>query len=218
MVDSPPCLGTYEPAEVECNGSKADPDPCTWRDRCGALKTYLRRSKQGIAKWLELEGWEIRRWCDQWIEAYEIEGGIPRVEREVVKVDLRAAFSELVAELPTKINWEYAQGRLALPGELYLVDRLVQDRYVAFYVRARQGHDRPVVRLQIKPLVGVVELRLPLGAPETAKALGVEAVAIRSGKFKARANLQADELEGVAVKIGALANSGALNLPARVIK
>lgn len=219
LVEPPPCVGTYRPTDPECDGSEADPNPCTWRDRCGGLQTYLRRTKQGIGRWLDLEGWQLRRWCDQWIEAYEIEGGIPKAERHKVArpaVNLRAAFDHLVAELPPLIDRDYARDRLALPGELYLVDKLQNARYVAYYVRARRGHDQPVVRLQIKPHVGVVDLRLPLGVSETKAALEVEAEPIKSGKFLARAVLEAEQLEGVEHKIAALANTGALRLPERV--
>ena len=216
-VDPPPCLGLFEPADGECNGSEADPLPCTWRDRCGALKTYLKRSKQGVGRWLELEGWEIRRWCDQWIEAYEIEEGLPKNEFKPISAgDLREAFDSVVRYLTAnahQVGRQFALNRLALPGELYLVDHMAKARYVAVYARAHQGHDRPVVRLRFKPRAGVVELRLPVEATEAARALGVDAVAIKSGQFQARAELGLEALEGVGARILALAKSGALKLP-----
>lgn len=219
MVDPPACLGRYEPTEAECNGSEADPDPCTWRDRCGALKTYLKRSKQGIGRWLDLEGWEIRRWCDQWIEAYEIEGGLPKGENPTATTkaaaDLRGAFDRLVDYLTTnthQIGRQFASQRLALPGELYLVDRMTQARYKAVYARSAHGHDRPLVRLRLKPKVGVVELRLPIAAPEAARAIGAEATAIKSGQFQSRVELTAETIEGVGPRLLALVSSGGVKL------
>lgn len=190
--------------------------PCTWRDRCGALQTYLRRSKQGIGRWLDLEGWEIRRWCDQWIEAYEIEAGRPKSEPTPIAAhDTREAFDRLVKYLTThahQIGRQFAQNRLVLPGELYLVDRLAQARYVAIYARAHRGHDRPFVRLRLKPKVGVVELRLPVEAPEAARALGAEAVALKSGQFRSRVDLGPEVLEGVGQRLLALVNAGGIKL------
>lgn len=219
MVDPPVCLGTYEPAEAECNGSEGDPLPCTWRDRCGAFKTYLRRSKQGITKWLDLEGWEIRRWCDQWIEAYEIENGLPKNEpAPTATPDLRDAFDRLVEYLTTnahQMGRQFARDRLALPGELYLVDRMSQARYKALYVRAHRGYDRPVVRLRLKPRAGVVEIRLPLEATEVTRVFGAEAVAIKSGQFQSRVDLKAEDLEGVEVRLVGLVSSGAIKLPVK---
>jgi len=221
-IDPPPCLGLFEPTDGECSGSEADPLPCTWRDRCGAFKTYLRRSKQRAARWLELEGWEIRRWCDQWIEAYEIENGLPKNETPpTLAGDLRQAFEQVVDYLSSnthQIGRQFARDRLALPGELYLVDRMAQARYVAIYARAHQGHDRPVVRLRYKPRAGVVELRLPVEATEAARALGVDAVAIKSGQFRARADLGLETLEGVGARILALAKTGAIKLPPAGVK
>lgn len=216
-IDPPPCLGLFEPLDAECNGSEADPLFCTWRDRCGALKTYLKRSKQGVGRWLELEGWEIRRWCDQWIEAYEIENGLPKNEKPPTAVaDLREAFDRLVEYLKTnahQVGRQFAEDRLALPGDLYLVDHMDKARYVAIYARAHQGHDRPVVRIRFKPRAGSVELRLPVEAAEAARALGVEAVAIKSGQFRARADIGLEALDGLGSRIFALAKSGALKLP-----
>jgi hypothetical protein len=217
LLDPPPCLGTFDPNDTECNGSEADPLPCTWRDRCGALKTYLRRSKQGIGRWLDLESWEIRRWCDQWIEAYEIKDGLPKHETPPAPpTELRAAFDGLVLYLITnahQIGRQFARDRLALPGELYLSDHMAKARYMAIYARAHQGHDRPFVRLRLKPRAGVVEVRLPVTAPEAAQALGVDADAIKTGRFRCKANLKAEALTGVGPRLLGLAKSGVIKLP-----
>jgi hypothetical protein len=178
----------------------------------------LRRSKQGISKWLELEGWEIRRWCDQWIEAYEIENGTPKNEKPSTEVaaDIRAAFDRAVAYLTEHthlVGRQFARDRLAVPGEFYLVDRMAQARYMALYARSHRGHDRPVVRLRLKPRAGVVELRLPVGAPEAAQALGGEAVAIKAGQFRSKMDLGVEALEGVGPRVLALINSGVIALP-----
>lgn len=222
MTEPPACVGTYAPDETECNGSEADPYPCTWRDRCGALQTYLRRAKQSPTKWLSLEGWELRRWCDQWVEAYEIEAGRPKVQdlipSGVSKGDLRAAFDRLLAYVLNHTDRDVARGRLALPGELYLVDRFPQNRYVTIYGRARQGHDQPFLRLQLKPRAGMLELRTPLDPVEALGAFGLAAEAVTSGKFRSRVLIKGEWADTVGPVLVSLAKVGKISLPAKVRK
>lgn len=219
MIGPPPCVGTFESNNLECNGSEQDPYPCAWRDRCGAFKTHLRRAKQSPTKWLKLPGWELRRWCDQWVEAYEIEDGTPKNERgDAKKIELREAFDKLVVYLLEQTNRDVANGRLALPGELYLVDHFAQNKYVAIYGRARQGHDKPFVRLQLKPRAKVVEVRTPLNDNDITQAFGIDAQPINSGKFKSKVLVDADDLEHVGRILVTLANSGAIKLPPRARK
>lgn len=227
MSEQPPsCVGNYERDDDQCDGSDTDPYPCTWRDKCGAFKAHLNKSRANASKWINGDGELVvdlvsfNRSAHRWIEVYDIADGVPATEAADNKplVGIEELFDLFLSRLITEVERGFAKpGKLALPGQLYLRDHRTRHNYATIYCRARQGVDKPLVRVRPRPRDKALEVWLPVTARIAAK-LGLSARVLSSqGQFKSELVLDQANAIGLAKKIAGLVDGGKIQLPRRPV-
>lgn len=217
----PTCIGTYEHQHPECDG---DP-PCTWRDKCGAFRAHTERTKSTLRRWLDGEGrllvdpYHFDRQCQRWIATYDVIDGLPLEEavelRRLSAPELFDGFlAFLVAEI-AELGREFRRrGQLALPGDLYLVDKRETLKYAVIYCRAtRRRQDATIAKIWIRPALRALAVWLPV-APSVAAKLALSARVLRGRGFY-RSEISVDErnAEAMANKIVGLVEAGKIKLP-----
>lgn len=224
MSEQPPtCVGNYARVDEECNGADADPYPCAWRDKCGAFKVHLRKSRANSSKWIDGDGrlvvdlFSFNHSALRWVEVYDIVDGIPTTEAaEHRSMGVDELFDLFLSNLISEVGIPYAKpGALALPGQLYLRDHRSRHNYATVYCRARRGLDRPLARVRTRPRDKALEVWLPVTARVAAK-LGISArVLVSHGQFKSELLLDQTNAVGLAKKIAGLVDGGKIQLPRR---
>ena len=197
----PTCVGTHEPEHPECDG---DP-PCAWRDKCGAFKQHLEQTQSRLDVWVDGEGrllrdpWRFNEDCLLWVDQYNIVDGLAPAP-ETPEVVTGSLFSRFKIMLLAKLEREITpRGRVALPGQLYMVDYLKHHGYVTIYCRASRGWDMPVVRIDPKARSKALEIRLPF-APN--QLTGVDVRVLNHGQFKTGVTIDDQNIDSMVQKIG----------------
>ena len=230
MSSRPPqCIGGFEADDPECNGSSSDPQPCVWRDKCGAFRAHLRKSRSGLGRWVNEDGqlvvdpFEFDQRCRQWVERYQVvdgrvagvmPAGEKRTSAPTMTVDeLFDAFQEwLLAE----IDREFIADKLALPGQLFAVDRRGQYGYLTIYCRAAQGIDRALAQIYTKRKTVQLAVLLPVKAAIIDRSgLDVRVLDRRRGQFRSVAYIDESNAQAFALKLGGLVAADLLHLPRR---
>ena len=87
MSEHPPsCVGNYERGDDQCDGSDDDPYPCAWRDKCGAFKAHLSKSRASASTWIDGDGHLVvdlvsfNSSARRWVEVYDIVDGVPAAD------------------------------------------------------------------------------------------------------------------------------------------
>ncbi len=221
MSSHPPsCVGNYERGDSECDSNDADPYPCAWRDKCGAFKAHLSKSRSNASRWINGDGslavslQSFNESTHRWIQVYDIVDGLSSTESTKTRsVGLDELFELFLSNLVNEVSRDFAKpGALASPDQLYLRDHRQRHGYVTIYCRARNGHDKPLARIRSRPRDKVLEVWLPVSARVAAK-LGLSARVLPShGQFKSELVLDETNAIGIAKKIAGLVDGGKIQL------
>lgn len=168
----PACVGTFETGDPQCNGDPSDPAPCTWRDKCGAFKTYLDTQSSNGSQWFDSETGELRadtetfnRFCLEQIQKFSVVGGQPRIPQEeqmptlaqIANVhELRAHCTRCDREIPLSLLlselFEAALEELAAgkPVVIRGLGTLKRERFKGRGL-AKEAGDRWIIRFKAAP-------------------------------------------------------------------
>lgn len=223
MGECPPqCIGGFETGDPECNGSSSDPRPCVWRDKCGAFRAHLQKTRAGLGRWVDTDGelvvdaFKFDQDCRAWVELYQVVDGLPAGEKPAPTMAVDELFDAFERWLLAEVDRELVAGKLALPGQLFVVDRRERYGYETIYCRAPRGLDRPLAQICIRRKVSQLVVRLPVSAAVVARA-GLDVVVLdrRRGQFRSETYVDEHNAQAFATKLGGLVESGELKLPQR---
>ncbi len=224
MSEHPPaCVGSYERNDDQCDGSEADPYPCAWRDKCGAFKAHLSKSRANASKWIDGEGKLVASLASfnestrRWVEVYDITDGLPATKAaKHPSMGLDELFDLFLTNLISEVGRVFAPaGTLALPGQLYLRDHRVRHSYATIYCRARRGRDKALARTRGRFRDGMLEVWLPVTARVAAKTGLSARVLTAQGQFRSELIIDQNNAIGLAKKIAGLVEGGKIPLPRR---
>ena len=241
----PACVGTHTIGHVQCDGdpsgkSKADREPCSWRDRCGGFQAHLKSVDSHADEYMAgrefgaKETAEFERQCVEWAFEYGVKSGVVRGDgRGYFPFGYRGTCSRAFRERRERVDVAVdhfievimAQfedrrplfGSVVMPGQLMVIDRRKQSRYVSIYCVSAGKRNVPVASARPKVRSDGVEIRVPAEPEEwmmRSSSVGFAAVSVDDGSFASSLGvLDRSEVGRLARALKAMERVGEIRLP-----